>query len=295
METIQVVERASGALVPEPVLGGAAMRRAYHSAAGRLIRTIGMRTGLASRLLGWYCDSRLSRGRIRPFAERLGIDLAEVEGRLEDFATFNDFFTRRLAAGARPAAAGKFASPADARLTVIPDLAGDRAIPVKGCSFSLPDLLGDRQGRHRWFAHGTALVFRLCPADYHRYHYPDSGRVTDRWSISGRYDSVHPIALASGLPIFTENRREISLLELDRFGPAAFVEVGAFGVGGVVHTHRGEVFAQLDEVGFFKYGASTIVVLLTPNRLRVDGDLVEASDDGLEVLVRAGERLGTAP
>jgi phosphatidylserine decarboxylase len=292
MESIQILDRGSGRMVPEPVLGAGGMRWAYHRRPGRLIRWFGMRTGLASRILGAYCNASWSRGRIRPFVEALGIDLDEVDGAIEDFPTFNAFFARRLRAEARPPAPDGFLSPADARLTVIPSLDDGRAVPVKGTCFTVDGLLRDHSGRSGRFHGGAALVFRLCPADYHRYHHPAAGRVVDAWEISGRYDSVHPHALASGLPIFVENRRSVSLLELEDFGCVAFVAVGAFGVGGIVQTHRGERFDRFSEKGYFEYGGSTLVLLVEPGALHLDQDLVTASAQGLEVLVRAGEHIG---
>ena len=51
-------------------------------------------------------------------------------------------------------------------------------------------------------------------------------------NLSGGETFMVSLALALGLEVFTHNRRQISLLDLDVFGTCAFVEVGAFGVAG---------------------------------------------------------------
>ena len=49
---------------------------------------------------------------------------------------------------------------------------------------------------------------------------------------------------------------------------------------------------QGDELGYFAYGGSTVVALFQPGAVRLDEDLVQNSEDGLETLVRMGESLG---
>ncbi len=72
------------------------------------------------------------------------------------------------------------------------------------------------------------------------------------------------------------------------------IEVGAFGVGGIVQTHRNGEFEKMAEKGFFRFGGSTVILLFQPGVLRFDPDLVERSAQSIETLVRAGERLGAA-
>ncbi|MEN8164830.1 MAG: phosphatidylserine decarboxylase, partial [Acidobacteriota bacterium] len=86
--------------------------------------------------------------------------------------------------------------------------------------------------------------------------------------------------------------RVVTRLDLDTFGPAAFVEVGAFGVGGIVDTHGRGPFRKMDEKGYFRYGASTLVLVFGPGRFRIDQDLIDHSAKGMEILVRTGETLG---
>ena len=293
---IWVYDRQSGERVRETVLGDALLRLAYLSAGRMACRVFLFRWGLVSRILGWYCNTRLSRRKIVRTVRVLGINPDEFEKDIDSFPTFNAFFTRRLKAGARPfnAASGVLVSPADARLLVFPKLVADTCVPVKGLPFSIPALLAARNETADRFTNGAAAVARLSPADYHRYHYPAGGFVRDSWSVSGRYHSVNPIVHALRLGVFTENKREVSILELERFGCCAFIEVGAFGVGAIVQTHGDRTFSKMQEKGFFAFGGSTIILLFESGCVTFDSDLIENSCAGCETLVKAGETIGQA-
>jgi len=289
---VSVVDRKSRKVFTEKVLGGSWMDLAYRRPLHPLLKFTLFRSGLASRLLGWYTRLPISRSRILPTIESLEIDVSEFAEPVESFRTFHDFFVRRLKPGCRPFDPDPeiLCSPADSRMTLIPELDSETRIPAKGSLFSI-EKLTHRENLQN-FEGGCAFVFRLCPADYHRYHFPAGGRLIEDWEISGRYDSVHPTALKLGIPVFSENRRVVSLLELENFGPCLFVEVGAFGVGGIIQTHQDEDFLKGDEKGYFQYGASTIILVLEKKRLHIDRDLSEISATGMECLIHAGENLG---
>ena len=291
---VSLYDRHNDRMVEETVLGDGLLRLAYESALSPLVRSTLLKTGAVSRLLGWYCDTAWSSRKIDGVVKELDINMEDFEEPAAGFQTFNQWFVRRLKPGARPFDPGQnvFSSPADSRLTVIPELDETTAIPVKGASFLIEELLRVPPDQAAGFRGGTVLIFRLCPADYHRYHFPADGRVRDSTAISGRYDSVNPVAVAAGIPVFVENRRVVTRLNLDAFGPAAFVEVGAFGVGGIIDTHGDGPFGKMDEKGYFRYGASTLVLVLGSGRLQIDQDLIEHSTKGMEILVRTGETLG---
>ncbi len=294
---IRVFDRKRGRFVTETVLGARWMRLAYNPAVRPITRFLLFQTGWASRLLGWYCDTPWSRRNIGPAIRDLGIDPSEFAEPVESFRSFNDFFTRRLRPGVRPfdSSPEVLVAPADARTLVFPALSEDAALPVKGAAVTAGDLLGPLAAESAArFAGGSAVVARLCPADYHRFHFPASGRTLRRQRVPGRYESVNPWILALGIPVFRVNVRDVSLLDLQRFGRAAMIEVGAFGVGGIVQTHRNGEFEKMAEKGFFRFGGSTVILLFQPGVLRFDPDLVERSAQSIETLVRAGERLGVA-
>lgn len=290
-----IYDRVSRQQVRETVLGDGLLRLAYSRPCRWASEWLLFRNYLVSRLLGRYADCRCSRRRIAPTIAQLGIDESEFLQPASSYRTFNEFFTRQLKPGARPFAPdpASLCSPADCRLLVYPRLPEGHCIPVKGHPFSVAGLLGPTgEATARQFDNGALAICRLCPADYHRYHYPAEGNTLDAWELDGRLHSVSPLALALRIPIFDQNRRSVSLLALARFGPVAFVEVGAFGVAGIVQTHRKPVFERGDEKGYFRFGGSTIVLVFRPGAAVFDDDLVAHSAAGIETLVRCGERIG---
>jgi len=288
-----VYDRRQGRLVREPVTAAGLLRLAYARPVHRLLRPLLFAGPLASRLLGWYCDTRLSRRHIRRAIRSWGLDPAEFADPPEKFRTFNDFFTRRLRPEARPCPEDPdvLCSPADGRTLVFRNIRADDELTIKGAPWSVADLLA-REEAAAAFDGGHAVVVRLAPCDYHRFHFPTAGRTIDEWEIPGGFDSVHPFALALGRPVFCRNHRYVSILELERFGRAAYVEIGAFGVGAVERTHPGGEFRKMDEKGYFRFGGSTIVLLLSPQSIRFEDDLLRCSEQDIETLVRAGDPLG---
>jgi phosphatidylserine decarboxylase len=294
----QVFDRRRGEYFRETVLGDGLMRLAYSAPLRGVSQWLLFRRALWSRLLGWYADRRLSRGRIQRTIAQLGLDESEFRDPVTSFGSFNEFFYRRLREGARPfdPAPERLSSPADCRLLVFPRLEGATCVPVKGREFTVGGLLGPgHEAEAAEFVGGALMVCRLCPADYHRYHYPAAGREVADWGVPGALNSVNPLALELGLNVFAENRRQVTMLELETHGRCAFVEVGAFGVAGIVQTHAWGPFAKMAEKGYFKFGGSTLVLVFRAGAVSLDDDLCHHSAAGTEVLVRCGESLGRAP
>lgn len=295
-EHCRYYDRRLGQVATETILGDRLLRLAYCSPARRLLSWPLFGNALLSRLLGCYANRPSSRLRIPQTIVDLNIDMDDFVIPDEGFRSFNDFFYRKLRPGARDFCPDptRLCSPADCRLSVWPKLDDDCCIPVKGASFTVSELLGKTGADVAdQFRDGALCVCRLCPADYHRYHYPDCGRELRRWRIKGRYHSVHPLALRSQLRVFSENVRTVSLLDLTHFGLTAFIEVGAFGVASIVQTHKAETFARSDEKGYFAFGGSTIILIFRADSIRFDDDLVAHSANGMECLVRVGEAIGS--
>jgi phosphatidylserine decarboxylase len=283
--------RETGALETERVFGGGALEFLYGTARGRWLTNHVLVRGATNRLYGWLQRAPGSRGRIRRFVDELGIDASEAELPLERYKTLDEFFMRRLRPGARPidATPGTLVSPADGRTLVFPKLEGTK-LPVKGSQVTLETLVGDA-GLAASFVGGAAVIVRLAPADYHRFHFPESGFAWAERRVAGPLHSVHPIALASGAPSFA-NKRSVTRLETAAFGELALVEVGALCVGTIIQTYHPGHVARGQEKGFFRFGGSTVVLLAQAGRLELDRDLVEASAEGVETFVRMGTRIG---
>lgn len=292
-QPILVVDRATGETFEEAVLGEKWIRWAYQSASARPIEKLLFRSALVSRLMGAWFDSRFSKPKIRSVVDELSIDMSEAVDDTGSFTCFNDFFIRHLKPEVRPYSDDPkdIVSPADGRVLVFPELAEDVFVPVKGHPMSVRSMLPGIADR---FIGGALAIARLCPADYHRYHFPAGGRITDARDIDGALHSVNPIALGAGPDVFGENKRSWTLIETDTIGSYCFVEVGAFGVGSIVNTRTSGAVRKMEEKGYFKFGGSTVVVVFEPGKVQFADDLVANSARGRETLVKLGQPLATA-
>ena len=289
-------DRASGELRQETVLGDKWLRLAYCSPIRGLLQWPLFGCAAFSRLMGWYLNTRASSKKIAPTIQQLKIPMDEAVVPPGGFQCFNDFFARPLKPGARPLPEdeSRLISPADCRLTVFPDIPAGVAIPVKGVPFSVTELLGNEGAQFvRQLAGGSLMVCRLCPADYHRYHFPDAGTTLKYWKLRGKYHSVNPLALSLGFKVFAENLRTVRMMKLSHAeAPCAMIAVGAFGVASI-HDQPGDRFGRGDEAGFFTFGGSTVIMVFPPQAVHFDDDLVEHSAAGIETLVKVNSAIGT--
>ncbi len=289
-QPICIIDRQTGDEFEEVVLGEKWIRWAYQDASSSLIEKMLFRSPLISKLMGAYYDSALSRSKIDPTIKELGIDESEFANPKNSYNNFNEFFIRHLKPEARPYRTDPnlILSPADGRVLVFPELDGNDFAPVKGYPFSIEKML---PGIHERFVGGALAIVRLCPADYHRYHFPCDGMITESRDIEGALHSVNPIALGAGPDVFGENKRTYTLIETEKAGTLAYVEVGAFGVGAIVNTKTSGPVKAMDEKGYFKFGGSTTVLVFEPGKIQFSGDLIVNSAEGKETLIKVGEEL----
>lgn len=162
---------------------------------------------------GREMDSPKSRRLIARFIATHGLDVGEFAASVESFGTFNEFFTRKLRAGARPiVAAGDptvAVCPADCRLVVFPSVAAAQRIWIKGSEFTLEKLLGPRADLAERLVGGSIVVARLAPQDYHRFHVPVDATLVSQHPVPGVLLTVNPIAVRSAVNVFTENQRVV--------------------------------------------------------------------------------------
>ena len=298
LRPIRFVELDSGVVQEEQVYGGFWIKALYGTFLGRAISAL-IAAPPFSRFYGWLQDRPKSKRKVKPFIEKFEIKMTDFlpeEGRSTDdpYSTFNQFFTRRVTETARPFAQGEaFPAPCDARYFAYASLDDEVSIPVKGSCFKASALLN----HPKWnavFEGGPGFIARLCPVDYHRFHFPDSGRMVDSWRIPGALHSVNPWALAFREDIFMINEREVTILETEHFGKLAYVEVGATCVGKIKQTHTEETFERGDEKGMFLFGGSTVIVLGEPGKWAVDERILGYTEEGTEAYLKMGQALGRA-
>jgi phosphatidylserine decarboxylase len=251
---------------------------------------IGLQYLLPQRLLsliaGWVAGSRIGvvrSGLIRAFLGRYAVDLAEAaDPDPARYASFNDFFTRRLRAGARrfEAATGAALCPADGLVSEAGRIAGDTLMQAKGIGYSTAALLGGDAALAAEFAGGDFATIYLAPHNYHRVHMPLAGTLRIARHVPGDLFSVNAATAASVPGLFVRNERIACVFDTAA-GPMAVVLVGALFVGSMSLAWCGRVggdgrrirdlpahdpLIALDrgaELGWFNMG-STVVLLLGP-------------------------------
>lgn len=287
---VEYIDRRTGLREKESVMGDRALRFAYETLAGRTLWPVLFGSRVVSAILGRRFDSPRSRASIQSLASLPGCRPEEAEKPLDEYATFNEFFTRRLKPGARPSGEG-FCSPADGRLRVFPAASASDPFPLKGAKRALRDIF--EPGAPPAVERFDIAVVRLAPVDYHRFHFPfDCTADTPAKRIPGKYHSVNPVALLKHPDIFAENERCITECAAS-FGPFWMIEVGAFGVGTIAETFECGRRKKGEEKGYFKFGGSTVITAAPAGALEFDSDIAANSASGLETMVRCGEKIAS--
>ncbi len=249
-----------------------------------------------SHFYGYIQKTRASRSKVKPFIRDFAVDSSEFLDPVESYRSFNDFFIRKLKPESRPIdeKSDVVILPADARYLVFPNIEKADGFWVKGKKFSLKDLLQDDVLAAR-YAQGALAMARLCPVDYHRFHFPLDCVPGKARLINGPLYSVNPIALKRNIAYLSQNKRMITELETEKFGKVLYVEVGATYVGSIHQTYTpSKVYPKGEEKGYFSFGGSCLLVLFDPDTIVFDDDLVRFSAKKMEVRGLLGQSLGRA-
>jgi len=304
-ETVWVVDRSSGKVIKEkiPTFIKAALRIMYQKRGWRSsVKTTAVKNLLRRmtfRQREKYLDPG-SRREILPFIQFHELDVDEIRDPLDSFANFNEFFYRHLKPDARPLCAPDddriAVQPADCRLHVFPHVDLAQELWIKGENFSVPNLLWSQEDGSLYEG-GSLVIARLAPQDYHRYHFPVSGTMLPPIHYEdggGLYYTVNPIAVRQNVDVFTLNRRCKIFVESPEFGRVCIVCIGATMVGAIEITAQAGPVRKGDELGFFAFGGSTLIVLFQKNTIHFDSDLLLNSSKPIETIVKVNDRLGVS-
>lgn len=250
----------------------------------KLLRNLSVKQGRK------YDDPASARD-IDAFIKFHQLDMSEVRFPREQFRNFNEFFYRQLKPEARPCSAPDnpqiVVSPADCRSVVFNNISDATRIWIKGREFSVARLLGNAYPQDAARYKGGSLgIFRLAPQDYHRFHVPVDGVMNAPKVIDGEYYTVNPMAIRSALDVYGENIRVVVPIDSVAHGRVMFVCIGAMMVGSTIITRKtGENLKRAEELGYFKFGGSTVILLFEPGMVKFDDDLTENSNSAVETLV----------
>lgn len=294
MEEIVFYDRYRRELRSEKVYGDRSLRWIYGTPSGKIALHALVKRAIFSMWYGWWMDRPSTRQKITSFIATYELDASEFADRPDDFRSFNEFFFRKLKPAARPidARPDSIVFPADGRHLAVADISQRNGLFVKGEMFDLERLLQSRSLADR-YASGSLLLSRLCPTDYHRFHFPVAGVPGEPKVLNGPLFSVNPIALRQNIEILATNRRVLTELRTESLGTVLLLEIGATCVGGVRQTYRpGVAVAKGDEKGYFRFGGSSTIVIFEPGRIRFADDLLEQSAQHRELYARMGDCAG---
>ena len=295
---ILVQDRGTGIIIEEKISAHVkfGMRIIYN---GKGTETKRFKTLLKNMSIkqGKKFDDPTSVKQIDPFIKFHSLDISQC---LEtEYKTFNEFFYRKLKPGSRTIEGQNsqiMVSCADSRCTVFDTIAKSQEIWIKGSKFSIDKLTGNYKLEKANEKNTSIAIFRLAPQDYHRFHSPCDGTIGKPVYIDGEYYTVNPMAIRSGLDVFGENIRVVIPIHTKEFGTFLFIPVGAMMVGSIILTCKeGETVARGDELGYFKFGGSTIILIIPKGKIQFDSDLTKNSNEGIETLVKVGMSVGHVP
>ncbi|WP_369048915.1 archaetidylserine decarboxylase [Tenacibaculum sp. UWU-22] len=289
---IQFIDRKSGKIITENPPGKGFLKLLYQNPFGKIaLLPMAKRKALSSRY-GKMMNRPSSVKKIKGFVDKLGINMDESYKSISQFTSFNDFFYRKLKPNSRPIENG-FVSPGDGKLLAFENVAEVNFFYIKGRKFTLEEFLADKELAKK-HEHSSLLILRLAPNDYHRYHFPYNGTPSEITKIKGDYFSVSPYALVSNFTkVFCENKREYCILSTKEKGDLIIAAIGATMVGSIIETYTPNLTVKKgDEMGYFAFGGSTIVILIDKNKIKIDSDILTNTKNKKETAVKMGERIG---
>ncbi|WP_425448461.1 phosphatidylserine decarboxylase [Dethiothermospora halolimnae] len=293
--TIYYIDRKTGKKEKETVAGEKFLRWINDTKMGNSILETFVRKKLFSILYGKLQDLSISKKKIPGFINALDIDMSEAVKESHDmYSNFNDFFARRLKDDTRPINKDNniLISPADGRVFAYENIDINKVLQIKGSHYSLEELLQSKSLASK-YENGTCIVIRLCPADYHRFHFPDGGVAEKSKFIDGYYYSVNPMTLRKFTEVYCRNKREITVFKSNNFGEVLLIEVGATCVGSIIQTYEPNIKVNKgDEKGYFKFGGSTVIMFIKKGQVKIDRDIIENTKNHIETKINMGEGIG---
>ena len=193
------------------------------------------------------------------------------------FGSWNDFFIRKFRLGVRPVAGPNDPSIIASACEATPynlqtNVKLRDSFWIKNQPYSLIDIFtAPRIDLAEKFAGGTVYQAFLSACNYHRWHAPVDGMITDTYLVPGTYYADAPSAgLDTGGPdksqgfITAVAARAVVVIDTGKrgLGQVACVFVGMAEVSScVVEVRRGETVTKGQEIGYFQFGGSTHCVI----------------------------------
>ena len=263
---------------------GTCLKFLYSTVIGRGILKV-LICPVVSKVVGMTLNTPMSKPLIKRYVKKYDIDLGDRK-----FKSFNDFFKRENAIEKMSKNSKEFISTAESRITCY-DIDEELIIDVKKSKYSVEELIQDKELAKKYLD-GLCIIYRLIPSDYHRYIFADSGKQEKLKYIKGKLHTVSPIS-HDKYKVFSENSREISVLQTENFGDIIQIEVGALCVGKIMN-HDINKFERYDEKGYFEFGGSTIIQLIEKDKVILNEQIRKNTLNNIETKVVIGDVIGIA-
>ncbi len=292
--TLEHYNRSDGTIEVESVFASKFLYWSYNNKLGRALTRYLFSRRFISKLYGWFAKTKLSKKLILSMVQNRNIDKTTVINSFDCYNSFNSFFVRKLSQTERPidTTPESLISPSDGKVFAFENIGRDETFCIKRNLFNLTKFLQNENITNE-FSGGSMIVVRLSLSDYHHFSFPVSGFVYKTTDINGKLYAGGSYSLRDVTPFYTENLRQISLINSDHFGLVAQIEIGAFTVGSIKQSYKTESrICKGDSKGFFELGGSTIVLLFKKDKLIIDNDILENSKKSVETKVVLGERIG---
>ena len=279
----------------EAVYGEGFLQWTYGSPFGAIALNAFVKRPFFSAWYGRRMSQAKSASRVAPFIKQYRLEPNDFADPADSYGNFNEFFFRKLKPSARPIDTDEnsVVFPADGRHLGFNRASEINGVFVKGQKFNLAELLGSEQLADQ-YADGALVLSRLCPVDYHRFHFPAAGTPEETRTINGPLFSVSPIALRKQLSYLWQNKRTVTQLKTEKFGTVLCMEIGATCVGAIHQTFTpGTPTPKGGEKGYFAFGGSSTITIFEPGTVTLESDLTQKSAEQIELYARIGSRMGT--
>lgn len=293
MVPITFYNRYTDSIETEQVYGEGFLKWAYDNPLGKIALHAFVKRPFFSAWYGQRMNQPKTAAKIAPFIEEYGINVDDFLDAPESYCHFNDFFYRKLKPEARPIADSDIVFPVDGRHLGFENAERINGTFIKGQQWNLRALIND-DALYEQFKGGSLVLSRLCPVDYHRFHFPCSGTPSETRLINGPLFSVSPIALRQRLAYMWENKRTCTVLETENLGKVLILEIGATCVGSILQTYKtNQPIQKGDEKGYFAFGGSSTISIFEPEKAQLAADLLKHSSNCQELYALMGDTMGT--
>lgn len=247
---------------------------------------------LITSLMGYLAESEnrfLKRLLINSFVYLYKPDLREaIHSNVDNYISYNDFFTRKLKNRDIDKSEKTFISPVDGEIVDHGYIKDKNLIQAKRYEYSLEELLGEKNVDK--FNEGYFVTIYLAPTDYHRIHCPYEAVIRRSIHLGSSLFSVNKKAQETIPKLYIKNERSVLHLSSNIFD-YALVSVGASVVGSIVpfwesqktssrnnlirEWNRGPDESESsikkgDELAHFKMGSTVILLFEDTKKLDLD-------------------------